>query len=283
MLVLAMALLAMQEAIAKFLASETQMTVMQVVWARYAGHLSLMLAIFLPRMGTDVFKSKIPLLQTGRSLLLLLDTALFFTGLTLIGLAEATSIFFITPLLVVLLSIPLLGEKVGLYSFLAIFVGFIGMLIIVRPGFEGMNIGGFFIIGAAICMSLFNVSTRKLAGVEAPEVTMVFTALVGFVVTSCFLPFMWVSPTGLKEVAGMIFIGLFGGVAHSLFILAHEQEEASKLAPFMYFQIIFAIGLGWLMFSMLPDLFTLIGSSIVVASGLVLWQRGRLSKVELEN
>lgn len=280
LIIFAMALLAVQEGIAKYLGQH--LSVPQVVWARYASHAMLMLVILLPRHGFKIFKSKIPFLQTGRSLLLFTDTALFFTGLTMIGLAEATAIFFMAPLFVVLISIPLLGERVGWYSFGAIFVGFLGMLLIVRPGLDGFNIGGLMIVGSAVCMSLFNVSTRKLAGTDDLEVTMMFTAMVGFVVATIALPFFWTTPEGIWVWLGMVFMGGVGGVAHNLLIIAHEKEEASKLAPFMYSQIIFAIALGWVMFAMLPDMYTVIGSVIVIGSGLFLWKRGRVKAEDLE-
>lgn len=280
MLIIAMAMLAVQEGIAKYLGQH--LSVPQVVWARYTSHVVMMLFVLFPKHGFKIFKSNIPFLQTGRSLLLFTDTALFFTGLTMLGLAEATAIFFMAPLFVVLISIPILGERVGLYSFAAIFVGFLGMLLIVRPGFEGMNIAGLFFVGSAACMALFNVSTRKLAGADDPEVTMMFTAMVGFVVASIAVPFFWFPVEGLWVILGMIFMGMIGGVAHNLFILAHEKEEASKLAPFMYSQIIFAILLGWLMFNMLPDRYTVIGAMIVIGSGLFLWHRGRVKAEDLE-
>ncbi len=274
MMVIAMALIAIQEALAKYLGQYIPVT--QVVWARYSGHLILMLVLLMPKHGLSVFKSQIPLMQTGRSLLLLLDTLMFFTGLTMIGVAEATAIFFCVPFFVLLLSIPLLGERVGWHSFAAIFVGFFGMILILRPESDGLNIGGLLILAAAVCMAFFNITTRRLAGADRPEVTMVFTAMVGFVVTSIAMPFFWKLPTEPLVWAAMISLGLFGGIGHSLLILAHEETQASKIAPFMYSQIIFAVALGWLMFDMLPDIYTATGAVIVILSGLYLWKRGRL-------
>ncbi len=129
---LAVALIAGQEAMAKYLGQSLPM--LQVIGARYFGHLALMIIVLMPRHGTRLFKAKRPLVQTGRSLLLLIDTGLFFFSLTMIGLAEATAIFFSVPILVVLLSIPLLGERVEWPRLIAIAIGFVGMLVIIRPG-----------------------------------------------------------------------------------------------------------------------------------------------------
>ena len=177
----AMAAISVQEALGKYLGQH--LPVAQVVWARYLGHLLLMAIILWPRYGRSLLKANRPLMQIGRSLLLLVDTLLFFTGLTMVGLAEATAIFFTVPLLVVLLSVPLLGERIGWRSLLAMLVGFAGTVLIVRPDFSdgdgGLGTGAFFILAAACCMAVFNVSTRKLAHTDPMPVTLFYTALVG--------------------------------------------------------------------------------------------------------
>jgi drug/metabolite transporter (DMT)-like permease len=181
---------------------------------------------------------------------------------------------------VLLLSIPLLGERVSASSIVAIIVGFIGTLIIVRPGINGLGssdlgIGALFIFGAACCTAIYNVTTRKLSASEPISVTLFYTAIVGAVVTSLFLPFIWQAPTSLEVWAALIFIGLFGGSAHSLIIISHKYAAATTVAPFIYSQIFWALGLGWLMFGELPDFYVYLGGAIVISSGLYLFYHGR--------
>jgi drug/metabolite transporter (DMT)-like permease len=268
---LAVALIAIQEAMAKFLA-ET-LPVLQVIGARYFGHLLLMVVILMPRHGFSVIKAKRPLVQLGRSVLLLIDTGLFFFSLTMIGLAEATAIFFSVPILVVLLSMPLLGERVVWARLLAVAIGFIGMLVIIRPGTDAIGIGAWLTFGAAICASLFNIITRKLADEDPLAVTMFYTALAGAALMIVIVPFIWVEPQGWQQWAAIVLIGIFGGAAHSFIIASHLFAPASTVAPYMYSQIFWSIGFGFIFFAALPDEFTVLGSLIVIASGIYLLRR----------
>jgi len=271
---LAVALIAGQEAMAKYLGQSLPM--LQVIGARYFGHLALMIIVLMPRHGTRLFKAKRPLVQTGRSLLLLIDTGLFFFSLTMIGLAEATAIFFSVPILVVLLSIPLLGERVEWPRLLAIAVGFVGMMVIIRPGTGAIGIGALLTFGAAFCASLFNIITRKLADEDPVPVTMFYTALAGALIMLLVVPFIWENPVSWQQWMALILIGIAGGAAHSCIIASHVFAPASTVAPFMYSQIFWALGLGYLFFGALPDQFTVLGGVIVIASGLYLLRRQQI-------
>ena len=270
----AMAFISVQEAFAKYLGEF--LPIPQVVWARYVGHLSLMLVLLWPKYGNSIFKANRLSMQVLRSLILLIDTALFFYGLTMIGLAEATAIFFSVPALVVIISIPLLGERVKLPALIAIGVGFIGTIIIVRPTAglveenNQMLLGALFVFGAACCTAFYNVITRKLANTDPLPVTLFYTAMIGALVSSLIVPFFWQAPQNISQWIALLTIGLFGGVAHSLIIAAHQYTAATVVAPFMYTQIFWAILLGWLFFSQLPDLFDFFGGAIVILSGLFL-------------
>jgi drug/metabolite transporter (DMT)-like permease len=268
---LAVALIAVQEALAKFLGESLPM--LQVIGARYIGHLILMVAVFMPRNGLSLFKTRRPAMQIGRSVLLLIDTGLFFFSLLLIGLAEATAIFFSVPILVVLLSMLFLGERVEWQRLLAVAIGFVGMLVIIRPGTGIIGIGAWLTFGAAFCASLFNIITRKLADEDPLPVTMFYTALTGFLLTIVLMPFVWENPSGWQEWTAMGLIGIFGGAAHSCIIASHLFAPASTVAPFMYSQIFWALGLGYIFFDALPDEFTIVGGIIVIASGLYLLRR----------
>jgi len=274
----AMLLISVQEAFAKYLGQ--LLPVEQVVWARYLGHLALMTLLLWPKHGHRLLKANRLPVQVGRSLILLIDTALFFFGLTMLGLAEATAIFFTVPLLVLLLSVPLLGERVRASSVVAVMVGFLGTLIIVRPGGEGLasetqGLGALLVFGAACCTAIYNITTRKLSDSDPIEVTLFYTALVGAVVTTLYVPFIWQTPVSAESWTALVSIGLFGGLAHSLIIIAHQYATATTVAPFMYSQIFWALGFGWLMFGQLPDRWSYLGGAIVIASGLFLLYRGR--------
>ncbi len=277
----AMAFISVQEAFAKYLGES--MPIAQVVWARYLGHLLLMLVVLWPKYGSSIVRANRLSMQVLRSMILLVDTGCFFYGLTMIGLAEATAIFFCVPALVIIISMPLLGEKVKMTALIAIAVGFIGTLVIVRPGADlasesNMLLGAFFIFCAACCTAVYNVITRKLANSDPLPVTLFYTAMIGALVSSLLVPFFWQMPQGAMQWAALISIGLFGGVAHSLIIAAHQYTAATVVAPFMFTQIFWAILLGWLMFSQLPDLYDYMGGAIVIVSGLFLLVSGRRAK-----
>lgn len=256
-----------QETIAKHL-TEQGMPLAQVIWARYASHLALMLVVLLPRDGMAAFRSKRPAAQVGRSMLLLVDTILYFLALTFLSLVEVTAIVFVAPIMVVLLARPLLGEVLTARRLTAVAVGFTGVLIIVRPGFDGLSWPALLVVGSAVCIALFNLATRRMRSVDPSRVTMLYTALVGTVAASLWVPFDWVTPT-LGQWGLMVAIGVLGGTGHGLLIVAHQDAPASTVAPFMYIQILWALGLGWTVFGDWPDLATFVGAAVIIAGGLV--------------
>jgi len=201
---------------------------------------------------------------------------LFFFSLTLIGLAEATAIFFTVPLLVVLLSVVLLGEKPGFWRLLAVIAGFAGMLVITRPGSGIIGYGALLTLGAAFCVSLFNIITRRLAGEDPVAVTMFYTALAGAVIMLLIVPFAWENPEGWRQWTALLLIGIAGGAAHSCIIASHVFAPASTVAPFMYSQIFWAVGFGFLLFGALPDRFTVLGGLIVIGSGMYLLRQQKV-------
>jgi len=273
MIMAAVLFIAGQEAVAKLLTSQG-MPLSQVIWARYASHMLVMLAVMLPRHGLSCFRSNRPGAQIGRSMLLLADTVLYFWGLTLLSLVEVTAIVFIAPILVVVLSWPLLGEKLDRAKLLAVAVGFIGVLIVVRPGLGGLSWPALLIVGAAVCIALFNIATRRMKDTDPASVTMLYTAAVGTVAASLWVPFDWMPPTADQWLL-MGLIGVLGGIGHGLLVVAHQDAPASTVAPFMYVQILWAVGLGWLVFGTWPDFPTLLGAAVIVAGGIYLLTRER--------
>lgn len=271
-MVLGVLFIAGQEGVAKLLLEEG-MPLLQVIWARYTIHLVFMLAFLLPRHGITVFKSARPKAQIGRSLLLVVDTLFYFSALAFLSLVEVTAIVFIAPILVVLLSAPLLGERLSLIKLSLAFLGFGGVLLIAQPfdasGVQGLGWPALLVVAAAFCIAFFNIATRLLRNVDPNRVTMVYTALVGTLCATVAVPFVWQTPD-LEQWGLMIGLGLLGGIGHGLFILAHQEAPASTVAPFMYVQILWALGLGWVLFGDWPGIWTGIGAGIIILSGLII-------------
>lgn len=247
---------------------------LQVVFIRYAGHLAFSLAVFLPRHGLNIFRSHAPALQSARAALLLSGTTCNFIALKSLPLTFTTAVFFAAPVVVCLMSIPLLGEKVGLRRLIAVFVGFLGVLIIVQPGSTAFQPAMLYSLGALLSASLYFVLTRRVAGRDDNPTGQIYTSAIP---TLALLPFVlpgWIAPEGIAWLPTLL-IGVFGGLGHSLFTVAHRYGEASVLAPIVYVQIIYATLISWLIFSQAPAGNTILGTSVIVASGLYIWLRER--------
>ena len=245
-----------------------------VVWGRYAAHMVLMLALFRGRRFISLFKVKQPGLVIARGVLLLICTSLFFTAIGHIGLAEANAIMFVSPFFVVALSIPLLKEKVGLRRWSAVIVGFAGILIILRPGFQEVHWAYLLIVGVAFFYGLFTILTRILSFTETATSMWFYTALVGFVGSSGVAWYHWQTPS-LEQWLMLCAIGVIGGGSHYIVIQAYSRAAASVLAPFQYVQIIWATVYGYFLFGHFPDSWTFAGAALIIASGLYVWLRER--------
>ena len=239
-----------------------------LIWARYAVHLVFMLILFAPRMGLQLIKTKRVGLQTLRGLLLVGSTGFFYLSLQYLPLAEAAAISFVAPVIVTALSGPMLGERVTARHWLAVILGFAGVLVIIRPNGGLLTFAVVFPLSTAILFALYQIVTRKLAGRENPFTSLFYTALVGAVITSAILPFAWVPPTPTQ--AGlMIAIGCLGGFGHFLLIRAVELASPIALAPFVYTQLLWSTVLAFLVFHELPDAVSLLGMLVIVAAGLM--------------
>ena len=252
--------------------AQQDLPVAMVVWGRFTAHFLLMLFLFPGRKINKLFKVNNFKLVIFRGILLLLCTCLFFTAIGYIGLAEANSIMFISPFFVVALSIPLLKEKVGVRRWSAVIIGFIGIVIILRPGFQEIHWAYFLIIGVAFFFALFTILTRTLSFTETAISMWFYTALVGMVGSSTIVWYYWQTPT-LSQSLMLLFIGAIGGGSHYIVIKAYQRASASMLAPFQYFQLIWATIYGLLVFDVAPDGWTWLGTAIIIASGLYVWSR----------
>jgi drug/metabolite transporter (DMT)-like permease len=249
---------------------------LMVVWARYAFSIVLVLAVINPWTRPGVLRTRRPLLQAVRSLLLLASTIFNFVALQHLQLAETTTILFATPFAIALIAGPMLGEWVGWRRMIAITVGFFGVLVVMRPGLGGLHPAAFLVLLSVICYAFYNVLTRMLAGHDSSETTMVYSGLAGFMVMTPALPAVWSPPADLLAWLLLVLTGLMGAVGHWLVIRAHVHAPASTLAPFIYLQLLWMAFAGLVVFGQWPDRWTLIGGAIVVASGLYLLHRERI-------
>ena len=243
----------------------------QVVWARYTVHMVLMLALLGPRMRLNLVRTSQPGGQLIRASLLLGSTLCNFGAVSRLPLAEVKAITFISPLLVTVFAVWLLHEKVTRDRWIAVLVGFAGTLFIVRPGSSMLSPAASLALGSALCYSLYQIMTRRLSDDEDPMVTLFYTALVGFVAMSLFVPLIW-RPVELRHVPLFVLVGGMGMLGHYLLIRALELERASTLSPIGYLQLLWVTLLGFLVFGDLPDLHAVMGMVIIVGAGLyVAW------------
>ncbi len=248
---------------------------LQIVWARYFGAFVLAFIFLNPLTKPGMMVTRRPWLQLGRSALLLLSTALNFFALRFLQLDEALSILFSTPFFVAVLCGPILGEWVGWRRWCAIGVGFLGVLLVARPGLGGLHPAAFLSLGSAICYSLYSIATRMLARTDSSETTLFYSNLVGALAMLPIVPFVWTMPQSWFIILLMVVIGAFGSFGHYLLIRGHRLAPASALAPFIYTQLVWTTTLGFLVFGDVPHRWTIVGGLIVVGSGLYLLNRER--------
>ncbi|MEM7260236.1 MAG: DMT family transporter, partial [Pseudomonadota bacterium] len=233
------------------------------------------LVLYLPRHRGSLLRSGAPRLQLLRGLLLFLSTALNFTALKYLPLTVTIAIFFAAPMVVCLLSIPLLGERVGIKRFAAIVAGFVGVLIIVRPWGDAFDWHIIYSLGALLTVSGYLLVTRKAAGIDHNAVVQLYMAGTASVLLVPFVLLNWQWPASGTEVMVILLLGSLGMLGHSLLAHAHHYAEASVLSPMVYSQILYITVLSWLVFDSVPDQPTLLGTFIIIASGLYIWWRER--------
>ena len=251
---------------------------LELIWARTLGHLVFVFAIFGPTHGGwRLLVTRTPRTQIARSLLLLASTSFFFTALGYVPLADATAVSFTAPLIVAALAGPMLREHIGLDHWLAIAAGFVGALIVIRPGAAGANPYLLLVLASAACYAVYQILTRRVAGVDRPETSVTYSALVGTVVLSALVPFVWQTPARLSHWLILLVIGLLGGLGHYCVARALLWGPASILSPFHYAQLVGAALMGYLAFGDVPAAWTWLGAAVVIASGLgIAWrERGR--------
>ncbi|WP_343210913.1 DMT family transporter [Ancylobacter lacus] len=258
----------------------THLNAMEIVWARYMGQFVLSCAVLNPWVTPGVWRTRRPVLQVVRSLLLLGTTLGNFYALQYLQLDQTISITFSMPFFVALLAGPILGEWIGVRRWLAIMVGFSGVLLVVRPGVADIHPAILASLASALCYALYNVTTRLLAATDSTATTMFYSSSLGAGLTSLALPWVWSAPEGAAVLGNLALTGLYGGIGHLLLVLAHRRAPAAVLAPFLYTEIIWMVLAGWVIFGQTPTPWTLAGAGVVIASGLYLIARERADRAE---
>jgi drug/metabolite transporter (DMT)-like permease len=254
---------------------------LQIAWLRYVFHALFGAIILNPWTVPGVWRTKRPGLQMLRSVLLAGTTVFNFSAVAFLQLDQAIAIAFVTPLLVVLLSGPILGEWVSRRNLIVVLIGFSGVLLVTRPGFGEFHFAYLLALGNAICAAFYNMATRFVSAYDSARTSIAITSLFGALALAPIMPFVWHWPDSGWIWALHILTGALGGFGHFLFILAHARAPAPVLAPFIYVELLFMILTGWLVFSDVPDIWTLAGAAIVIAAGLYLLTRERAPAVDL--
>jgi drug/metabolite transporter (DMT)-like permease len=272
---LAWIMLPIMDGFAKYLSAD--LPVLQITWARYFFTVAFTFPIMFFFYRNQLKRSEKPKLQFIRGLILLIANICFFYSISVISLAKALTLAFIAPLIVTAFSPIFLGEKVGFRRWSAVIIGFIGSLVVIRPGFVEINLASLAALGTGVMYGFYLIITRKLSTSDNPLLTLLLTGVVGAVIISSVMPFVWVKPT-LNQWSMMAAIGIFACVGHLFLILSLKYADASKLAPFSYFEIITNIIIGFYFFSDFPDNWTFLGLFIIILSGIYISRREKLFK-----
>ena len=260
-------LLASQDALSKTLTA--LYPVLLVVWLRYLSQSVLMLALFAPRMGLDLVRTQRPWLQLVRGLSLVAITLLFYSALRFIPLGEATAVIFLAPLVVIVLSATWLKEHISRGLWLSVGCGLLGVMLIVRPGGALFTPAILLPLGAAFCFGLYQLLTRRLRATDHPATSNFLSAMVGTLSMSVLLPWHWQTPT-LVDGLLMATLGATAMTGHMLLTYAYRFGSAASLAPFTYVQIVTATLLGVVFFDHTPDLWAILGMTVIILSGAAL-------------
>jgi drug/metabolite transporter (DMT)-like permease len=262
---------------AKWLTTVGFVTV-QITFVRYFGHFITSLLILSPKHGHKVFYSKSPYLQCSRAVCLMVGTFFNFLALKYLALNITVAIFFAAPLLISMLSIPILGERVPLKQFLAVFLGFCGVLVIIKPGEVGFQFEMVYSLIALFCASMYFILTRLVTKVDTNATSQIYLSGIPTLVILPFVINNWIWPEDWSSYFVMGLMGLSATLGHSFTTIAHRWAKASVLAPVIYVQLIFMTIVSWFVFNHLPTINTIFGTLIIIISGLYLIRLERHKK-----
>lgn len=278
LMLLAMAILPFLDVVAKFLGQQG-VPVIQIVWARLFFGALVTCPLAMAVEGRRAFVLQFPGYNLARAIFLMTATGFFFAGLKHMPIADCLAIFFVQPLIVTMLSPLLLGEHVGIRRWLAVIVGFIGTLIIIRPGFQEINIGVFYSLAAGASLALYMILTKKLAGRINAMITTFQTNVIGAVIACVAVLFVWQQPTP-EQWFLFVLLAVISNAGHYLAVRAYDYGEASMLAPLAYAEMITAVAAGWWFFGDFPDRWTFIGVAVLIACAIYISYRERVRKVK---
>ena len=265
-------LFSISDAVAKLLGQD--LPAVEIGVFRYMIFLA-MAAIFCAQAKIRPWRVLAPGKQIWRGLGLVTSALCFIEALRHMPLADAASVGFVSPMLITALSVPMLGEVVGVRRWTAVAVGFAGVLIVMRPGTGAFQIESLWVIGSSASWALASVLTRQMAGQDNAATTLLWSSAVGLVVVTLMLPFVWVVPTA-RDLWLCAALGIIASSGQFLLVQAYRYAEAAVLAPFSYVQLAWSIGLGFLIWQTLPDKWTWVGAAVIVASGIYTVHRERV-------
>jgi len=257
-------LFSLSDAMAKYIT--VSVPTVQLAAIRYAVFVAMAASPLLRNRRTSM-RSRRPMLQILRGVGVAGSALCFILSLARLPIAEATAINFITPLLITALAVPVLGEVVRLPGWIAVLVGFGGMLVVVRPGAHGLQPAALLVVLSSLCWSVSMLVTRKLAVIDRPGVTLLWTALTGFMLLAAILPF-FLAPMTWRLAGLSVALGVIASLGQWLAVLAYRHARATALAPLGYAQLIWSSMLGLLVFGNVPDRWVVAGAVIIAASGL---------------
>jgi len=249
---------------------------LQISWARFFGHVVFLLAMFMPRRGWRMLLTRRPGLQLTRSVIQLSSNVLFTIAIFHQPIADAAAIGMMGPLFVAILAWPMLGERTTPGRVAAVLTGFVGVLIVIRPGGDVFHWSALLLLASSACYALYQIFTRKVANIDPPETTTVWSSLFGAIGMLAVLPFVWITPHSLRDLFFFCGLGVIGGIGHYFVVRALAYAPANVISPFQYFQLIGSVAVGYLWFGHFPDAYTWLGSAIITAAGLYVgWSQAR--------
>lgn len=281
LLILAVACFAILDTTVKVVSASVP--VVMAMWFRYAVQAVATTAVMLPLRGRKMLLTAHPKFQCLRGVLLLTTSALAFFSLKHMPVGEFTAVVMITPLVITLLAALTLGERVSALRWVLVSGGFIGTLVIIRPGDEGFDWTLLLPLGLVASNAWFQILTSRMVKTEDPVAMQFYTGWVGTVIASAALPFFWTRLDSAALWSGVVFMGVMGTVGHFVMILAYAKAPVSTLTPFLYAQIAFAMLAGWLVFSHVPDQWSVLGMTLIAICGAAgAWLTVRESRVALQ-
>ena len=254
----------------------------QITFIRYLGHFLSSLLIFFPQQGRRIFESRRPYIQIMRAVILMVGTFFNFLALKYLPLNITVAIFFAAPLVISVLSIPILGERVPLKKFLAVLVGFLGVVIIIQPGSLGFQFEMLYSLIALICASMYFILTRMVVKVDENPVCQIYSSGIPTLLLFPFVLNMWEWPSNWLDILAMGLMGLAATFGHSFTTVAHSWAKASTLAPVIYVQLIFMTAISWLVFNHLPAINTATGTIVIILTGLYLIRLEQKTKIDVK-